>query len=822
MKKMIILFLLLTFPSYSQVKLIEGVVIDSETNQPLQFANLLIKGTTIGTATDRNGKFSLQYDVSDSDYLIASYIGYKSLEVHISEFNPEQLVISLDKIFLPSQTILIDASVGKKGITPISFDKISKEEIQKDYIVQDIPNYLSQLPSTTFYSENGNGIGYNYLSIRGFDQRRISVSINGIPQNDPEDHNVYWLDFPDLLASTELIQVQRGSGSGVVGYPAIGGSINIITSPFSEKPRFDLSASYGSYSTRKYSASFSSGLLYNKYSIYTKLSQILSSGYRNKSWSKFNSYHLSVVRYDDKLTSQLNLFGGPISDGLAYTGIAKFAVKDKQLRKENYSYWEADQNSYTYTLERRSDEIENFSQPHFELLNEYQLNEKTKLNSALFLVLGSGFFDYDGSWSVFYDDYFRLRQNGYDSTMIPANALIRAQVENKQSGWIPKISYEHDNGQLIVGGEFRIHRSEHWGNINYAESLPSGVTKDYQYYFYNGAKDIIGGFVHESYNLTDKINLLGELQLAYHQYRLYNEKYLGNEFSIDGLYLNPRVGINYRLYENQNIFISYARVTREPRLKNYYDAAESSAGEIPQFELNPNGGYNFNLPLVKPETMNDFELGYSFNASNLTLNLNLYYMIFENEIVKNGKVDRFGQPITGNVDQTTHTGAEVTAVFKLFNELEIFGNASCSKNRITTGKYFISDTESIDISNNSISGFPEFLSNIGMQLSTNNFFLKLTAKYVGKFYSDNFDENISSYLDQFPGFLDYNDNVNDEYFVVDLYGSYEMNLFNSLTNSKIFIQVNNLFDELYSGYAIGKEFFPAAERNFIAGIQLGL
>ncbi|MCK7517699.1 MAG: hypothetical protein MZV64_08275 [Ignavibacteriales bacterium] len=66
-------------------------------------------------------------------------------------------------------------------------------------------------------------------------------------------------------------------------------------------------------------------------------------------------------------------------------------------------------------------------------------------------------------------------------------------------GWIPKFSYEHENGQLIIGGEFRVHRSEHWGNINYAENLPAGVTKDYQYYFYNGAKDIIGGFVHESY-----------------------------------------------------------------------------------------------------------------------------------------------------------------------------------------------------------------------------------------------------------------------------------------------------------------------------------
>ena len=763
-----------------------------------------------------NGNFN------DSDTLVVSFVGYKTSITKLSKINSDLLIVELQKIYLQSQTILIEASVGKKGFTPISFDKISKEEIQKDYIVQDIPNYLSQLPSTTFYSENGNGIGYNYLSIRGFDQRRISVSINGIPQNDPEDHNVYWLDFPDLLASTELIQVQRGSGSGVVGYPAIGGSINIITSPFSEKPKFDLSASYGSYNTRKYSASFSSGLLNNKYSIYTKLSQILSSGYRNSSWSKLNSYHLSVVRYDDKLTSQLNFYGGPISDGLAYTGIAKFAVKDRERRKDNYSYWEADESGYTYTLERRPDEIENFSQPHFELLNEYQLNDKMKLNSALFLVLGSGFFDYDGSWSVFYDDYFRLKLNGYDSTMIPTNALIRAQVENKQFGWIPKFSYEHENGQLIFGGEFRVHRSDHWGNINYAENLPAGVTKDYQYYFYNGAKDIIGGFIHESYNLTDKINLLGELQLAYHQYRIYNEKYLGNDFAVDDLFLNPRVGINYKFNEHQNVFISLARVTREPRLKNYYDAAESSAGEIPQFELNPDGTFNFNSPLVKPETMNDFELGTSFANDYLVLNLNLYYMLFENEIVKNGKVDRFGQPITGNVDQTTHIGAEVSAVVRLFNGLEIFGNASYSKNKITTGKYFINDTESIDISDNSISGFPEFLSNIGIQFSLNNFYIKLNAKYVGKFYSDNFDSNLNEYLLSYPGFVDYSDNVNDSYFVVDFYGSFEFNLFNGLTNSKVFIQVNNIFDNLYSAYAIGKEFFPAAERNFIAGIQIGL
>lgn len=822
MKKMIILLIFLTFQIFPQINSIKGIVIDSESKQPLHLANLIVKESSLGTTTNKYGKFSLIGNFEDKDIIVASFVGYKKMEIPVTDFKSDELLILLEKIVLPSQTILIEASVGKKGITPISFDKISKEEIQKDYIVQDIPNYLSQLPSTTFYSENGNGIGYNYLSIRGFDQRRISVSINGIPQNDPEDHNVYWLDFPDLLASTELIQVQRGSGSGVVGYPAIGGSINIITSPFSEKPKFDISASYGSYNTRKYSASFSSGLLYNKYSIYTKLSQILSSGYRNKSWSKFNSYHLSVVRYDDKLTSQLNLFGGPISDGLAYTGIAKFAVKDKQLRKENYSYWEADQNSYTYTLERRSDEIENFSQPHFELLNEYQLNEKTKLNSALFLVLGSGFFDYDGSWSVFYDDYFRLRQNGFDTSFIPTNALIRAEVENKQFGWIPKFSYDHDNGQLIIGGEFRIHRSEHWGNINYAENLPAGVTKDYQYYFYKGAKDIIGGFIHESYYLNENINLLGELQLAYHQYRLYNEKYLGNDFTISDLFVNPRLGVNYKFNENQNVFISLARVTREPRLKNYYDAAESSGGEIPQFELNSDGTYNYDSPLVKPETMNDLELGLSHQSNNLTINLNLYYMLFENEIVKNGKVDRFGQPITGNVNRTTHTGIEFSFILKPFDYLEIFGNASYSRNTISEGKHYLSENELIDISGNKISGFPELLSNLGIQFNYSNILLKLNAKFVGEFYSDNFDNDLKDYLISFPSFVDYDDNKNEGYFVLDFYGSYELNLFNGLTNSRFFLQVNNIFDNLYSAYAIGKEYFPAAERNFIAGIQLGL
>ena len=832
MKNLIILFLVLNLQAIAQQLVISGWVFDSETKTPLQGSNIFLStDEKSGTSSDENGMFILQAEVDSTDYLVISYVGYLTRKISIPGlFNIPAVPTSdgtvmysifLDKKIIPSQTVLVEASVGKERITPVTFEKIKRKDIEQNHTVQDIPEFLGNLPSSTFYSEGGNGIGYNYLSIRGFDQRRITVSINGIPQNDPEDHNVYWLDFPDILASTELIQVQRGAGSGVLGYPAIGGSINIITSVFTNEPEVRVSASIGSYNTKKYTAAFSSGLIDNKYSVYAKLGQILSGGYRNNSWVKFNSYHISAVRYDEKLTTQINFFGGPIEDGLAYTGLPKFAIKDKKLRKENYSYWEADESGYTYTTLRRPVEIENFSQPHYELLNELKVNNDVTINSALFLVEGDGFFDFDGSWAD--TSYLRLtREFGFNPAQNPGNVLIRAKVENTQYGWIPRISLEHNSGEFIAGGEFRFHRSNHWGAINYGENLPEGLTKDYFYYFYNGSNDIINGFVHESYKLNEDVNLLGELQVAYHKYRIFNEKYIGNDFFVSDIFVNPRAGINYILNHYQNIYFSFARVTREPRLKNYYDAAESSGGAIPQFGLNSDGSYNFDNPLVKPETMNDFELGTSFSFENLNVSLNVFYMLFKDEIVANGQVDRFGQPVTGNVDRTVHQGVEISLAAKLFEYLELFGNTTYSRNRIDKGKFFLDADNILNLSSNRVSGFPDFLANFGANFNYEGLYLKLTGKYVGKFYSDNYDENLQSYLNSYPGFVEYNDNKNDAYFVADFFGSYQFTLFDALESSKIYLQVKNIFDNLYSAYAIGKEFFPAAERNFLVGLQLGL
>ncbi len=824
MKRLIFLFVILAFLPLTAQTVVKGKVFNSETKEPLQFANIVIEGTSQGTATDENGFFELKFAYDNPVKLRISYIGFETKVISIEK--NKTLNIYLAKNILASQTILVQTGIGEKGKSPIAFSKINREEIEKDYTVQDVPEYLSYLPSTTFYSEGGNGIGYNYLSIRGFDQRRISISVNGIPQNDPEDHNLYWVDMPSLLGNAELIQVQRGAGSGVNGYPAIGGSINIITSSFPQKRAFTLSSSLGDYNTRKYGASFASGLIENKYSLYVNLTNVLSSGYRDLSWANFKSYYISAVRFDDKLTSQINIYGGPIKDGLVYNGLPKPVIKDKTLRRENYSYWDYDYENdeyYSWSLKRRPDEIENFSQPHFELLNEYKLNDNVTFNSALFLVIGEGFFDYDGSWSVFYDDYFRLKENGFDSTKTPTNALIRAQVENKQWGWIPRFSWTHGNGTLVTGAEIRNHRSVHWGSIGYAENLPEGVTKDYRYYYYEGGKDIYNFFVNENYNLSEKLNLLGEAQFAYNKYILTNEKYVGNDFTVSNFFVNPRFGINYRFNNNLSSYFSFANVSREPRLKNYYDAAESSAGEIPQFELDDEGNYDFSKPLVKPETMNSFDLGMNFESPELSGSLNFYYMIFNDEIVKKGQVDRFGQPITGNVDKTIHSGVEVSLRYKPVKSFEIIANGSYGKNYISSGSAYIKANGNyvpLDLTGNRISGFPDLTFNGIVRFSYSGFFAQLSAKFVGDFYSDNFDENLSDYLEKYPGFADYNDNKVDAFFTANFLASYEISLSPVFEKIKIFAQVNNIFDNLYAAYAIGKEFFPAAERNFLAGISV--
>ena len=838
-KYILLSFLILTGFVFAQTGVIGGVITDRKSGEALSGANIHFKESKTGTHSDENGEFNIQNVAAGKYHLLVSYLGYveSEIEVVVKADSMVRLAVALEPTALSGKEVTVIATRAVVGETPATFSTLSSEEIKTRYYAQDIPVMLSNLPSSTFYSESGNGIGYTYLSIRGFDQRRISVMINGVPQNDPEDHNVYWVDFPDFLGNVNDIQVQRGAGNAFYGPPAIGGSINIVTTGFSPERKIDFYSGYGTYNTKKYSLAYNSGLLANKYIIMARASQIKSDGYRDKSWVDFKSYFLGVARFDQKSRIQLQFYGGPIKDGLAYTGLPALVNNNTKLRTRNYSYWEVDSlGNLVSTVMRRNDEVENFTQPHIELITSYQLSNRLTLNSTLFGIYGYGYFDYDGSWAPM--SYFRITPAfGFDITTAPdttyaSEILIRAYVDNKQFGWFPNLTWKTKHFDAVIGSELRYHRSLHWGRIQKgSEDLPQAISGNYsgrnyigtrRYYEYKGGKDIISPYLNVNYQFNKKLNGMVSLQFANLRYKLYDEKFIGTRFDINYHFLNPRIGLNYLLDANTNLFASFSRTQREPRLKNLYDAAEASTPDswgavVPEFETNPDGSYHFDAPFVRPEKLNDIELGLSHRKNDYYINLNLYYMDFRDEIISNGQVDRFGQPKTGNADRTLHAGIELDGKIDLLSKISLSGNAAYSINELKRYSIFSTadngNTIETKLDGNQIAGFPNFLANSSIAYHSGQLTASVSIKHVGKQYIDNFENE---------------DTVVEPYSIFNGIIGYDVGSHVGLRELSIQFHVQNIFDKLYLAYGRSNslfptgEYFPGSERQLFINLKATL
>ncbi len=717
--------------------------------------------------------------------------------------------------------VIVTATRARERETPVTFTDLTPRQLRERYSVQDVPVLLAELPSITTYSENGNGIGYNYINVRGFDQRRISVMINGVPQNDPEDHNVYWIDFPDLIASTDDIQVQRGAGSAFYGPPAIGGSVNLVTNPFRHDPGITLEGMMGfqqfgdssksfPLSTRKMGVSFSSGMVEQQYMFYGRLSRIQSDGYRENSSVDMRSFFFGAIRLDRTMTTRLHFFGGPIEDGLAYYGLPKFVNTDRKLRRQNLADWGTDPAGarYSYVVPRRAQETESFAQPHAELIHEWRLSDAVTLHNTLFYYVGEGYFDYDASWA----DTSMLRIGspyGIPAGQNPTNTLVRAYVGNRQWGWLPRVEIDHGDGDLTVGAELRLHQSTHWGKISFAGGLPRDYDPDYHFYEYNGIRTIVSVFGHEMYHLQDDLTLMADLQLAWNRYGIRNEKFLGNQFTVPYFFANPRAGLNYNLNNLWSCYVSLGYTSREPRMRNLYAAEDSWFGATPQFRVDTAGGrvhYDFGSPLAKPEHLLNLELGARYADADVQAAAIAYWMEFTDELVKSGQVDIFGQPVTGNAGRTRHFGVELDGAVAVTDAFAVSGNITVSRNRLVSYQSYSSGGAISTLDGNTIAGFPGILGNLRVTYRQGTLSASLLAKYVGAFQTDNF--NIAT-------------NATDAYALLN---AEVVTAFPRFCGTEITLraEVRNILNTLYLASGEGNSFFPGAERNVLLGMTVHL
>ncbi|HEX7078080.1 MAG TPA: TonB-dependent receptor, partial [Candidatus Eisenbacteria bacterium] len=639
--------------------------------------------------------------------------------------------------------------------SPVAFTELSRGEIRDRYWAQDVPMLLAETPGVYAYSDAGNGVGYSYVKIRGFAQRRVAVTIDGIPLNDPESHEVYWVDHPDLLASASDVQVQRGVGSALYGASAVGGSINLEVLGVPTERRVAVETGAGTYDTRRFALQYQSGILDDRYAFSGRYSRILSDGYRDQSWTDLWSYAFSAARLDSWMTTRVNLYGGPERLHLAYYAVDRSALDGRitgdagQDRRVNPLDWK--------------NETDNFFEPHYELVQDVKLSDRASLTSSAFYFPGSGYYDdlpygpqdfASRHLPTFYIDSDSLYPAGYyatDSTGAPAlqpngrflvvasDMTQRLWVRNRHYGWVPRARIRHDKGELAFGGEWREHTGRHWGEMTWAAAPPPGTIPNAVFYDYTGRVNVLSGFAQEAYDLRPDLKVTGSLQWRHTRYAIGRDRYNGYDFHLDYSFLNPRLGVNWNVSDRWNAFASFAHTRTEPILSEIYRPDDPTS--VPLFGTLDPANHVYEDPLIDPERLNDWEAGIGWRAGDARVRLNGFRLEFANEIVPSGQIDRFGVPITGNAARSTHTGIEAEFAARHRSGLDLSGNVTLSRNRFGDYREYVDATTFNDYGGNAIAGFPDRMANVTLGYGVRGARATLSVVETGRQYLDNSEDN---------------------------------------------------------------------------------
>ncbi len=713
---------------------ISGKVTDPD-GDPIVGASVIGNVAGVGTITDDSGKFSLS-PPEEVTRLTFSSVGFSSTQYDI---NAIPSTVILQPRYYHGQDILVRADRAEPGITPIAYSNFTQDDIKRDYTVEEFPLLLESTPNLYSYSDAGSSLGYSYMSIRGFDDKRIVTYINGVPLNDPEDQATYFVDLPDFAANVSDIQIQRGVGNSLYGDASFGGTVNIVTSALSNQRQASIVAGYGQYTLDgrtvsdiyKQSVEYTSGLIDGTWQFGGRFSKQRTGGFRHDSWYDGWSYYFSLARLDPRMTTELYVYGGPMRMHLAYYGSPRDEIA------KDYRY-----NPLTY-----NNETDNFNQPHYQLQNTYRLSDRATLYNTFYHIHGDGYYEQlkaNSSLSDYGIDTNFIDINPITSARYDSGNVVRQQwVSKNQTGWNPRIDLLWDKGRHSLGGSFYYFDSDHWGQVVYAEHITGSFDPRHRYYQYHGKKYVASVFGQEYYKFNDKLSAQITAQLRYLKYDFNQRRMLpfeGYEYSVDWAFLSPRIGFNYKYNDAVNFYTNFSVASRTPSDAAIYDAGDPhvvpSLNIIDSSMVDGVTSYNFGDPTAKSERVYDFELGGNYQVRKYSFGLNLYWMEFKNEILPYGGINpNTGIAITINADRSVHAGLELTGACQISPRLSVQGNFAYSYNRV---RKFVADVDGFNVNynNKTIPFFPAYLGNVLVDYKAGNARFTFRQRFVGKQYAE--------------------------------------------------------------------------------------
>jgi len=514
-------------------------------------------------------------------------------------------------------------------LTPITFQNLSSIDLKAKSTGQEPSFLLSELPSITVYSDAGNTQGYSYFRMRGIDQTRINITLDGVPLNEPEDQGAYFSNYPDILNSVSKIQIQRGVGTSKNGVASYGGSVQLFSPNLYDSTKKTFGIGYGSFNSLRAFGEFNSGIK-NKKALYVRASQVYSDGYKYNSSNNSQSVFISSGLFYDKATWKINLLAGHQQNQLAWLGVSDSLISTDRKTNAN------------------KNEKDKFTQCLVQLQNSWRPNTVSTIQTSVYYTFLNGNYDFNLNNFLGLPTTSELYNYAFQSNLI--GVFSNYTFSKKRFNWTTGIH----------------------GNIYGRQHLGSEKTLG-QLYKNTGYKNEVSVFTKADYTIK-KITFFADIQYRYSTFD-YN-----GTVSFDKMnwhFINPKAGLSYAIKENSTLYYSIGKTGREPTRNDLFGGND---------DLLADSLGNAIVSIKTPEYVLNQELGFRHQSQKLNFNLNLYYMDFKNEIVLDGKFGPNGLALTNKVEQSFRTGIELSVTYKINKNFSLINNSSFNYSRIKEQK----------------------------------------------------------------------------------------------------------------------------------------
>lgn len=770
--------------------------------EALAGATVILAETGTGVATGNDGRYSLR-GLRDGRYTIRiSFTGYEPVDTSVTVGGTAILDVTLSEaLYIAGEVIVRGSRAGER--TPMAHTTVRAEELRGRDLTRDIPYLLSLTPSVVETSDAGTGIGYTSLRIRGSDASRINITLDGIPLNDSESQQVFWVDLPDLASSTGSIQVQRGVGTSANGAGAFGASVNISTAAPPSAAGGSAEATYGSFNTSRLSAKAWTGMLGDRFSMMLRASDIRSDGYIEHSKADIRSAMVSGIWTAPSDMIRFNIITGHQKTGISWWGVPAEILPENRRYNPAGEYTDANGTTRYY-----EDETDVYTQNHYHLFHTHLFPGRLSLSTGIHLTAGKGYYEEQKSDRDPYE-YGIADLMPYDPAVTETDVVQQKWLDNLFYGAVWSLVRQGGGAEWTFGGAINRYDGYHFGRLMWLE-YPGNITPAYEWYRNRGVKDEMNLYGKVNARAAGNLNAFLDLQLRNIIYRFDGPDDDMKDLSATHRYLffNPKAGLFWSNGSGSEAFVSAAIAHREPTRSDFKEAAGDPAATPGR------------------ERLTDFEGGYTFRNSTVSMGVNLYYMRYRDQLVPTGRISSTGYPIMTNVPVSYRTGVELSGSYRPSSVVALRMNMTLSRSRIQDFRnyYFNYNTDdwseeylSADLGTVDIAYSPRLTGSAELEVNpVERLSLRLTGKYVGKQY---FDNTMSEARTINP------------YFFTNLYAAYRIDV-RKAGELTLRFTVSNLFNALYENNAYGgmwaedgtektwAYYFPQAGINYTAGVSL--